>query len=391
MPERRRRQARMFPAAVPHKSVVLMKWTLEPQQPAREALFALARDTVYLGHSASLVRCRFVLEELVDSELTEVSPGRKVYPGRLAALEHDYRMGRRSVAGEFVEKRPPAAEVGSAQSVFSGHWIVMEDANGRSPDLRASAVVTRRLREALMSRYGDEGLAIPEFISGHRPDRSPAIAPHMAIVPMAHAGFPYSEGQLMGLGLVLPRTLEEERQKAEHDWLSGLADADARVQQWRTFDRMLASITHLELGPRGLWEIARVMESSKTSLDTGRYTGSERRWSSVTPVVLDRYPKAKDLTEREAEIESIVGAACVNIGLPKPQSIRLSKHSAVKGAPSAYPSGNAPEWTNWTLPGFLAKRMLVHVVIDFDQPIRGPVILGAGRFAGLGLCVGDPV
>jgi len=390
MPERRRRQARMFPAAVPDKPFVLMKWTLEPPQPAREALFALARDTAYLGHSASLVRCRFVLDELIDGELAEVSPRRQVYPGRLARLERDYRAGRRSVAGEFVEKQPPAAGLASAPSVFSGYWIVLEDANGRSPDLRASAVVTRRLREALMSRYGDERRTVPEFISGHQPDGAPATVPHLAIVPMAHAGFPYSEGQLMGLGLVLPRSLEEERQNAERKWLSGLEDADAHVQQWRTFDRMLASITHLELGPLGIWEIARVMESSKKSLDTRRYSGAARRWSSVTPVVLDRYPKAKDPAQREAEIESIVGTACVNIGLPKPQSTRVSKHSAVKGVPSAYPSGNAPEWTNWTLPGFLAMRMLVHAAIEFDEPVRGPVILGAGRFSGLGLCVGDP-
>jgi CRISPR-associated protein Csb2 len=25
-------------------------------------------------------------------------------------------------------------------------------------------------------------------------------------------------------------------------------------------------------------------------------------------------------------------------------------------------------------------------VLQFDEPIRGPVILGAGRFVGLGLC-----
>jgi CRISPR-associated protein Csb2 len=390
MPERRRRQARMFPAAVPHRAVVLLKWALEPQAHACEALSALARDVAYMGHSASLVRCQFVLDELADGQLTETSPSRRVYPGRLAMLERDYRAGRRPLAGEFIEARLPVASREIPHSVFSDRWIVLEDADGRSPDLRASAVVTRRLREAFMSRYGAEGLSVPEFVSGHQTDGTAATTPHLAIVPMAHVGFPHSEGQLMGLGLILPRNLEEQQRNAERDWLSGLEDGEDRIQQWRTFDRMLGGIDHLNLGPLGRWEIARVLETSKKSLHTVRYGCVARRWSSVTPLVLDRFPKAKIPEERAEEIESIVSAACVNIGLPEPHSIRVSKHSAVKGAPSAYPSGNAPVWTKWTLPGFRAKRMLIHVSIEFEEPVCGPVILGAGRFAGLGLCVGNP-
>ena len=32
-------------------------------------------------------------------------------------------------------------------------------------------------------------------------------------------------------------------------------------------------------------------------------------------------------------------------------------------------------------------RSLVHAVVRFPQPVRGPVVLGAGRFVGLGLCL----
>ena len=34
----------------------------------------------------------------------------------------------------------------------------------------------------------------------------------------------------------------------------------------------------------------------------------------------------------------------------------------------------------------LASRQLTHAVLQFPEPVRGPVLLGAGRFAGLGLC-----
>jgi CRISPR-associated protein Csb2 len=31
-------------------------------------------------------------------------------------------------------------------------------------------------------------------------------------------------------------------------------------------------------------------------------------------------------------------------------------------------------------------RVAKHVTLEFDQEVRGPVLLGAGRFFGLGLC-----
>jgi CRISPR-associated protein Csb2 len=40
----------------------------------------------------------------------------------------------------------------------------------------------------------------------------------------------------------------------------------------------------------------------------------------------------------------------------------------------------------WQVPASLASRALTHAVIRFSEPVAGPVILGAGRFVGLGLC-----
>jgi CRISPR-associated protein Csb2 len=108
----------------------------------------------------------------------------------------------------------------------------------------------------------------------------------------------------------------------------------------------------------------------------------------VTPIVLDRFPKSKTPQEREAEIASIISSACLNIGLPEPLRVTLYKHSAVKGAPSAYPSGNAPKWTGWSLPRFLEGRLLTHAAVEFSEAVEGPMLLGAGRFIGLGMCLG---
>ena len=76
----------------------------------------------------------------------------------------------------------------------------------------------------------------------------------------------------------------------------------------------------------------------------------------------------------------------IDIGLPEPTRIAAGKHAAISGAPAAYPSGNMPRWTRWRLPDSLSSRQLTHAVLQFAEPVRGPVILGAGRFVGLGLC-----
>ncbi|HOL70908.1 MAG TPA: type I-U CRISPR-associated protein Csb2, partial [Bryobacteraceae bacterium] len=213
--------------------------------------------------------------------------------------------------------------------------------------------------------------------------------PHMAIVPLADVGSQYSEGRLMGLAIVFPRDTDHERRKAERDWLAGLDDPSGLTEQWRTFDSLLSAVGELKLGSLGVWSISRTLTPSKWSLQPGRYARPARRWASVTPIVLDRFPKAKDLIERDAEMAAIIASSCQNIGLPAPRAVRLYKHAAIRGAPSAYPSGKAPEWTGWTLPGFLSKRMLTHAVIEFSEPVCGPVILGAGRYSGLGLCIGE--
>ncbi len=115
------------------------------------------------------------------------------------------------------------------------------------------------------------------------------------------------------------------------------------------------------------------------------YTGPAFVFATVTPIVLDRHLKEKGAARQE-ESAGQIAAACRNIGLPEPEAVVVDKHSAIEGAPAAYPSGKSPRWMNWRLPPSLASRQLTHAVIRFAEPIDGPMILGAGRFVGLGVC-----
>jgi CRISPR-associated protein Csb2 len=107
----------------------------------------------------------------------------------------------------------------------------------------------------------------------------------------------------------------------------------------------------------------------------------------VTPVVLDRFPKTNRNTDREGwetEVAGIVARACLHAGLPEPVQLDVDAASWQLGCPGASPGrGGFPAMP--ARPG-KPSRFQVHVWLRFAQPVRGPVLVGAGRYLGYGLC-----
>lgn len=385
MPDQRRRSGlkeRNFPASRPHDPVVRLLWAdAEPGREALAALNGLAHDTAYVGHSASLTRCRFSLDG--DAfKAGAASPKRRIYAGRFAELRRDFERGRRPNVGAPVA--PPAAPEKEKRNVFSKRWLLLEHVAGDMPDLRASAIVAKTLRDALLSGYKRIGLEdrIPEVVSGHAPDKTPTRAPHLAVVPLAFAGFPYADGHVMGFALVPPRDSAILDDEGFRRALREIAPFDKQIE------RHVLTLKPKERTPSDRTfciALSPTLDSSKRSLDPSLYTASARTFATVTPIALDRHLKEKG-EARQHEIAAQIAAACRNIGLPEPESVVADKHSAIEGAPSAYPSGNSPAWLRWRLPQSLASRQLTHALIRFAEPIEGPVLLGAGRFMGFGLC-----
>jgi CRISPR-associated protein Csb2 len=375
MPALRRRQPRRFPAFRPDDPVVQLVWRdVGADRETIAALNALAADTPYVGHSSSLTRCRFRTDGAPERA---ASPRRRVYPGRLVELERSYHAGRRPNPGEDVRAEAPVVRE-PIGSLFSDRWLVLEHVEGEMPDPRAAALVGKALRCALMSGYKRIGSeeAIPTVVSGHVADGTPSVEPHLAIAPLAFLGSQFADGRVFGFALIPPR---ESKLLEDEIFRAALRSVAAwNKQEERRELRLTAHGFDVVLTPTGQRELR--------SLDPAPYVAVAKTWATSTPVVLDRHLKAKGNAERDAEVRELLHQACLNIGLPKPTRIAASKHSAVTGAPSAYPSGHAPRWTGWRLPKSLATRQLTHALLQFHEPVRGPIILGAGRFGGLGLC-----
>ncbi len=379
LPDWRPRQPRRFPVARPEDPLVEIAWPSEPEPAVLEALNAIASCVGYVGHSASLARCRFVAGDVQEPKREPVPTRRRVYPGRLRELEEVHR---RNPARPAIRPGAPVFAEEPPETKLPAEWLVLEveAVGGAVPDIRAAALVCRLLRQTLMGGYRrtGRGESIPEIVSGHMPDGTPARQPHLAIVPMTFVGSPYANGRIFGFALVPPRG----------ETLGGLDGFRAAFEKVAPYhpDKQRRILTLQGSPLRGSLGLTPVSGDGtrKWSLSPTPYLETSRLWASVTPIVLERHLKRGD----DSEIRDLVARACENAGLlrPNPDRVRVGKHSAIEGAPPARPSAGEPPWTRWKTPKSLESRQLIHAVIDFEQELVGPVLIGAGRFTGLGLC-----
>ncbi len=379
LPNHRPRQPRRFPVARPDDPNLEIIWPDAPTVEILDALNAVASCVGYVGHSASLARCRFLRSEAAESEQEPQQAYRRVYPGRLSELKaaHRAKPWRPMI-------RPGAPVIPKFESTLAsqGDWLVLEAIQGDVPDIRATALVCRLLRQAIMAGYRKAGLggSIPEIISGHAPDGAPTRHSHLAVAPMAFVDARHADGRVFGFALIPPSDESLSRINGFRQAFEAVADYRADEQRRILVLRGQPLHEPLELAP------APNVGNGKRSLRAEPYLRESSRWASVTPVVLERHLKRDD----ETEVRELVARACENAGLPTPELRRIwtDKHSMIAGAPASRALTGAPPWTRWKVPKSLQTRRLIHTVVEFDQPVRGPVLLGAGRFTGLGLCRG---
>jgi CRISPR-associated protein Csb2 len=85
--------------------------------------------------------------------------------------------------------------------------------------------------------------------------------------------------------------------------------------------------------------------------------------------MLHRHPK-----RRGQSMEDLVAECCAHAGLPTPSEIVATTGAQFEGG------ADAREFTG------IASRPHLHVMLAFDRPVRGPMLIGAGRYRGYGLC-----
>jgi CRISPR-associated protein Csb2 len=370
MPEERSRKRRAFPSAFLSDPDVYFVWESKPPVHLAAALDQILLRTSYLGQSSSLVAVE--ISDLPPERnwamwQPEASKGvrmRVPHSGRLQDLCARYERFRKNPTKvhrpsvgrtTLYSKASGEGNQQPAQGVFD-QMVVFRREAGPKASLRSTLSLLAALRGAIQKHSPDP---IPEYLSGHSSGSTlenpvPSEKPHVALVPLSFIGAQHATGEILGAALLLPVTLTLKERT--HCW------------------DVASSITELAM-PWGRWIVSLAdAEERRRSLQSETWSPSHNIWSTVTPFVFDRYPK--DPYGKEAE--QVVRAAFARVGLPEPCELDLHYNPWHLGVPKASLFPPAP--ARPTKP----QRYHCHVLAQFDQPIKGPVVAGAGRYYGYG-------
>ena len=156
--------------------------------------------------------------------------------------------------------------------------------------------------------------------------------------------------------------------------------SDLQAEVLETLEDALVGLDSLTLGKYGVWKIRQLSADMAARVAAGlrvtTYTKPHHTWASVTPVVFGKFPKKSQVGPGK-DGGRIFAELCELIGLPRPIEARLGPVSAFHGSPKA---------SEWVPSERFANRLRAHVVIRFSEPVQGPVLMGAGRYVGFGLC-----
>jgi CRISPR-associated protein Csb2 len=384
IPERRTRQVRTFPVVLPERPVFAFLWPLADPSLHRAALEQLCSRVTRLGHSSSLVRCTLVDRNIAPT-LVPRDDGDVVLrvgsPGHLERLElafaHHQGWQSRVLPARpqrygLPSKTPVSYQI--AESVFSTEWVIFERVGGSRPLASRTTDLARALRAALIEVHGKEDL--PPTISGHTAN-GPTAQPHVAFVPLPFVGHEHADGALMGCALVLPRDLAS----TDRELLLRLV---AKLEQTRGNERGDVTLAYGTLPP---FTVRRVLVSAKAALDPMRWCRASTRFVTATPIALDRNPgnlrSNQDGTARKAALaaQQCIGDACLRVVGMRPVSVEVSLAPLLPGAQ------HVREFLPWPARHDRIARVRVHADLRFPAPVRGPLLLGAGRHFGLGLCL----
>lgn len=392
LPENRGRQPRTFPSMTPHHDTVQYCWPDADADSDRfAALDRLLGRVVRLGHSSSFVSCRLAEAPAGEARYVPDALGeldlRHAGPGQLRALEAAYVQHRASKprtlphrAARYAERtgRSKVVKPSPHSSWLGGELIVLRRTGGRRLPIVAAVGAARALRGALMAHAQEP---ICEELTGHvvagsGERTSPSSRPHAAFLALPFTGSKHARGQLLGVAVLLPRDIQQ-RPREE------ILRAMGRWEQ--SCDR---GALPLHLGRAGKMEITRqIGRPDAWNLQRDTWAGPSTGWATATPIALDRHPgnlwggrpeQVQDAFDRAQE--SIV-MACRNVGLPDPMQVDVSLQPVVVGS---RPATAFPVFTQGR--GSRAvRRALVHARLHFPAEVVGPLVLGAGRYLGLGL------
>jgi CRISPR-associated protein Csb2 len=415
LPLTRDRQARTFTRAYLEDDTVYLSWPdCAPDGTVLNALDRLCQKVTRIGHSMSLVQMWIATpEELrapnwVPDNQRAVLHLRVPAPGTLQQLERYYnapavshycelktreaeasnakqrRQLKKTLDQEFPDDFVPhyrpqlssyqgyaraaahPSRVAAPGTLLSPHLLLFTLDRLDGPylhlDLPLSLGFLQYWRQALLAHCHNVTDEVRAIISGHQTNGEPLESPHLAFLPLGFVEHEHADGRLLGIAISLPHNL------------------DPAIR--REVLRVIGRVQLVRAGRLGSWRIERPTAASPPyNLVPETWTAYPKgatHWSTVTPMVFDRHPKEHGSLQYQRELAETVAVACQRMGLPQPSGIIPTAVSAHLGVPlsHAFPRLQRKD---------RSLRRHVHLILAFEEPVCGPILLGAGRYRGYGL------
>ncbi|WP_419920967.1 type I-U CRISPR-associated protein Csb2 [Candidatus Poriferisodalis sp.] len=351
----------------PRQPVIRYLWPVEVEDRQLRALQTRAARIGYLGCADSPVRVRVERipdeSEVANDLMYAPDPDGAVsvdvpVPGRLRLLdaafdewtEHGTSVGRNQspALSAKVRYRSPRAEAHAASSGrIVASLVLRPSLSGR----RISSV-TATFKAAVLDRFQELIGDPPAELHGHGfAERGYDLAHFLALPDVGHS---HARGRIHGVALWLPAACDDDVASAVRDVVHSIRrlvgpGVDASTEVWAGQRKPRAAAP-------------------------GRWVGPSRRWVTAFPAVHERHVP---LTLEE------ICRWCDHARVPHPSSFRSLRSALMPGAVSLMPS----EVHRQGMP----SRPYSHLELLFEEPVRGPIVIGSGRQRGFGLCapVGD--
>jgi len=394
---------RLFDAGQP----LLYLWRFDDGGEHAEALVALAERLYQLGRGVDMAWATAEILGIDEAEARLVAHGGSIYrsapgqgalfacpvAGSLASLvERHAAMGRRlqRSKGEVVFSQPPKPRFRQvtydsppARQLYELRRLADGQDRFYPWPLTATVALVERVRDKAAERLG---AALPEEagridrIFGRVKDMTEADkAQRLRILPLPSIGHEHAESSIRRVLVEIPPHCPLRADDLEWTFTGLALDEDVDTETGEVLEsvRLVAAAERQMLAHYGV---------------DAREGHGYRRWRTVTPAALPEkarrrridpaaiHDQAKDAAERAAE-ESRAGDAVhqalrhAGIGAPVAQ-VRVQRE------PFARNGARAEGFAGDTR---FDKHRLWHVELAFADPTRGPVVIGDGRYLGLGL------
>jgi len=383
IPVPRNRQPRHFASAALAHDRVCFCWPCEdPPQNIVDSLAMLLQRLSYLGRSTSLVYASAAVwsdgDAVVAKELhglTRHVPNARTgvefvarvpAPGMLAELERRYALecekgvrhplpcGLSSYSREMIEQEEVATS-------HFGDILMMRRADSGRFVAEDAEALARALRRAVLDTWPE---GAPEWVSGIDPGGAPSQSTHVAFAAFPDLDHRFARGDIVGVGAILPRA--------------------ANLEQLIALRQVLQQITIIRLASGAQMEVEPAFSGPlPLALRSGTWDGRARTWFTATPVLLDKHPRGGRRGHAgwgawdEEELAVRLTQSLHHAGLPTPEHIDVRPSAPLPGGSHIrqYRRAKGAVWDSF----------VVHAVVRFSEDVQGPVLVGRGRYAGMGL------